>query len=142
MRLDWLLVCPTRRWRRRTRKCKREGEATRRNMARRLLCRAVGVFQLSRTSAQLTGSRFYSQTEAEPLTVRQQNNGIRCSKQMCPWVCPSETTWQLQVLPGRNCAFMERLQILTTTWRYIGTYWTSLYMSRSWGKFGIRIIHV
>ncbi|XP_073336668.1 enoyl-CoA hydratase domain-containing protein 3, mitochondrial [Pagrus major] len=46
-------------------------------MARSFLCRAVGVFQLSRTSTLLTGSRFYSQTEAEPLTVRQQNNGIR-----------------------------------------------------------------
>ncbi|XP_076578264.1 enoyl-CoA hydratase domain-containing protein 3, mitochondrial [Chaetodon auriga] len=46
-------------------------------MARSLLCRAVGAFQLSRTTTLLTGTRFYSQTEPEPLTVRQQDNGIR-----------------------------------------------------------------
>ncbi|XP_044041814.1 enoyl-CoA hydratase domain-containing protein 3, mitochondrial [Siniperca chuatsi] len=46
-------------------------------MARSLLCRAVGVFQLSRTATLLTGTRFYCQTEPEPPTVRQQNNGIR-----------------------------------------------------------------
>ncbi|XP_075967596.1 enoyl-CoA hydratase domain-containing protein 3, mitochondrial [Anarhichas minor] len=46
-------------------------------MARSLLCRAVSVFQLSGTSTPLTGIRFYSQTEPEPLTVRQQSNGIR-----------------------------------------------------------------
>ncbi|XP_068558663.1 enoyl-CoA hydratase domain-containing protein 3, mitochondrial [Cebidichthys violaceus] len=46
-------------------------------MARSLLCRAVGVFQLSGTLTPLTGTRFYSATEPEPLTVRQQNNGIR-----------------------------------------------------------------
>ncbi|XP_026219252.1 enoyl-CoA hydratase domain-containing protein 3, mitochondrial [Anabas testudineus] len=46
-------------------------------MARGLLCRAVGVFQLSRTTPRLSGPRFYSQTEPEPLTLRQQNNGIR-----------------------------------------------------------------
>ncbi|KAM6896171.1 enoyl-CoA hydratase domain-containing protein 3, mitochondrial [Lycodopsis pacificus] len=46
-------------------------------MARSLLCRAVGVFRLSGTSTPLTGTRFYSPTEPEPLTVRQQSNGIR-----------------------------------------------------------------
>ncbi|KAL6116615.1 echdc3 [Pungitius sinensis] len=46
-------------------------------MARSLLCKAVGVFRLSGTSPPLTGPRFCSRTEPEPLTVRQQNNGIR-----------------------------------------------------------------
>ncbi|XP_038594754.1 enoyl-CoA hydratase domain-containing protein 3, mitochondrial [Micropterus salmoides] len=46
-------------------------------MARCVLCRAVGVFQLSRTPTLLTGTRLYSQTEPEPPTVRQQNDGIR-----------------------------------------------------------------
>ncbi|XP_068442878.1 enoyl-CoA hydratase domain-containing protein 3, mitochondrial [Clinocottus analis] len=46
-------------------------------MARALLCRAVGVFQLSGTSWPLAGTRFYSQAEPEPLTVRQQSHGIR-----------------------------------------------------------------
>ncbi|XP_051248958.1 enoyl-CoA hydratase domain-containing protein 3, mitochondrial [Dicentrarchus labrax] len=46
-------------------------------MARRLLCSAVGVFQLSRTATRTTGPRLYSQTQPEPLTVRQQDNGIR-----------------------------------------------------------------
>ncbi|KAA8580379.1 hypothetical protein FQN60_005914 [Etheostoma spectabile] len=48
-------------------------------MARSVFCRALGGFQLSRTSALLTGTRSYSQTEPEPepLTVRRQNNGIR-----------------------------------------------------------------
>ncbi|XP_037318373.1 enoyl-CoA hydratase domain-containing protein 3, mitochondrial isoform X1 [Pungitius pungitius] len=41
-------------------------------MARSLLCKAVGVFRLSGT-----GPRFCSRSEPEPLTVRQQNNGIR-----------------------------------------------------------------
>ncbi|TKS90509.1 Enoyl-CoA hydratase domain-containing protein 3, mitochondrial [Collichthys lucidus] len=42
-------------------------------MARGGLCRAVGVFRLCRTS----WTRFYSQTEPEPLTLRQQSGGIR-----------------------------------------------------------------
>uniref|UniRef100_A0A3B4X209 Enoyl-CoA hydratase domain containing 3 n=1 Tax=Seriola lalandi dorsalis TaxID=1841481 RepID=A0A3B4X209_SERLL len=46
-------------------------------MSRGLLSRAVGVYQLSRATTLLTGTRFYSHTEPEPLTVRQQNNGIR-----------------------------------------------------------------
>ncbi|XP_040885644.1 enoyl-CoA hydratase domain-containing protein 3, mitochondrial [Toxotes jaculatrix] len=46
-------------------------------MARSLLCRAVGVFQLSRRTAPLAGTRFLSHTEPEPLTVTQQDNGIR-----------------------------------------------------------------
>ncbi|XP_029020055.1 enoyl-CoA hydratase domain-containing protein 3, mitochondrial [Betta splendens] len=44
-------------------------------MARSLLCRAA--FQLSGATARLPASRFYSQTEAEPLTVKQENGGIR-----------------------------------------------------------------
>ncbi|KAF3859658.1 hypothetical protein F7725_022057 [Dissostichus mawsoni] len=47
------------------------------NMARSFLCRSVGVFQLLRTQTPLSGTRFYSHTEPEPLTLRQQNNGIR-----------------------------------------------------------------
>ncbi|XP_035536515.1 enoyl-CoA hydratase domain-containing protein 3, mitochondrial [Morone saxatilis] len=47
-------------------------------MAAGSLCRAVGVFQLSRTAALSAGTRFYSHTQPEPLTVRQQHNGIRC----------------------------------------------------------------
>ncbi|XP_033987324.1 enoyl-CoA hydratase domain-containing protein 3, mitochondrial [Trematomus bernacchii] len=46
-------------------------------MARCFLCRSVGVFQLLRTQTPLSGTRFYSHTEPEPLTLRQQNNGIR-----------------------------------------------------------------
>nr|XP_046235543.1 enoyl-CoA hydratase domain-containing protein 3, mitochondrial isoform X1 [Scatophagus argus] len=46
-------------------------------MARSLLCRAGGVFLLSRTAAQLKTTRFYSQTDPEPLTLRQQSGGIR-----------------------------------------------------------------
>ncbi|KAM9328674.1 enoyl-CoA hydratase domain-containing protein 3, mitochondrial [Pholidichthys leucotaenia] len=46
-------------------------------MAHSLLSRGVGVFQLSRRTVLLSAARFYSQTEAEPLTVRRQNNGIR-----------------------------------------------------------------
>ncbi|XP_054482692.1 enoyl-CoA hydratase domain-containing protein 3, mitochondrial-like, partial [Anoplopoma fimbria] len=46
-------------------------------MARRFLCRSVGVFRLSRTCPPLTGPRFCSQTEPEPLTVKLQNNGVR-----------------------------------------------------------------
>ncbi|KAK1906249.1 Enoyl-CoA hydratase domain containing protein 3 mitochondrial [Dissostichus eleginoides] len=46
-------------------------------MARSFLCRSVGVFQLLRTQTPLSGTRFYSHTEPEPLTLRQQHNGIR-----------------------------------------------------------------
>ncbi|AWO98301.1 putative enoyl-CoA hydratase domain-containing protein 3 mitochondrial [Scophthalmus maximus] len=50
-------------------------------MARSFLCRAAGVFQLSRsttTTLLRTGTRLYSDTEPpEPLTVRQQSHGIR-----------------------------------------------------------------
>ncbi|TMS03006.1 Enoyl-CoA hydratase domain-containing protein 3, mitochondrial [Larimichthys crocea] len=46
-------------------------------MARGALCRAVGVFRLCRTSAPLSWTRFYSHTEPEPLTLRQQSGGIR-----------------------------------------------------------------
>eukprot|EP00064_Thunnus_orientalis_P011295 superscaffoldBa00001619_g11325 len=46
-------------------------------MARSFLCRAAGVLQLSRTTPRTDWRRFYCQTEKEPLTVRQQNNGIR-----------------------------------------------------------------
>lgn len=44
-----------------------------RNMA---LCRFVRILQVSRTTLQ-TGTRLYSQTGPESLTVKQQNNGIR-----------------------------------------------------------------
>uniref|UniRef100_A0A1A7X063 Enoyl-CoA hydratase domain-containing protein 3, mitochondrial n=2 Tax=Iconisemion striatum TaxID=60296 RepID=A0A1A7X063_9TELE len=46
-------------------------------MARSLLCRGVGVFQLSRAVPQLSAARYCSHTEPEPLTVRQQSSGIR-----------------------------------------------------------------
>ncbi|KAK5896207.1 hypothetical protein CgunFtcFv8_009831 [Champsocephalus gunnari] len=46
-------------------------------MARSFLCRSVGVLQLLRTQTPLSGTRCYSHTEPEPLTLRQQNNGIR-----------------------------------------------------------------
>ncbi|XP_017267115.1 enoyl-CoA hydratase domain-containing protein 3, mitochondrial [Kryptolebias marmoratus] len=45
--------------------------------ARSLLCRGVGVFQLSTKTPLLSASRCCSQTEPEPLTLRQENNGIR-----------------------------------------------------------------
>ncbi|XP_037551628.1 enoyl-CoA hydratase domain-containing protein 3, mitochondrial [Nematolebias whitei] len=45
--------------------------------SRGLLCRGVGVFQLSRKVPLLSASRCCSQTEPEPLTVKLQNNGIR-----------------------------------------------------------------
>lgn len=67
----------------RTRKWEGEGEPECRNMARSLLCRAVGAFGLTRTTTLLPGIRFYSQTETEPLTVRQQNGGIRYSNKWC-----------------------------------------------------------
>uniref|UniRef100_A0A1A8C8P8 Enoyl-CoA hydratase domain-containing protein 3, mitochondrial n=1 Tax=Nothobranchius kadleci TaxID=1051664 RepID=A0A1A8C8P8_NOTKA len=46
-------------------------------MARRLLCRSVGVLQLSRDVPLLFASRCCSHTEPEPLTVTRQSNGIR-----------------------------------------------------------------
>ncbi|XP_072234042.1 enoyl-CoA hydratase domain-containing protein 3, mitochondrial [Leuresthes tenuis] len=46
-------------------------------MARSLLFRGAGVLQLSRKTSLLSAPRFCSQAEPEPLTVRQQNNGIR-----------------------------------------------------------------
>ncbi|KAK5877020.1 hypothetical protein CesoFtcFv8_026309 [Champsocephalus esox] len=46
-------------------------------MARSFLCRSVGVLQLLRTQTPLSGTRCYSHTEPEPLTLRQQHNGIR-----------------------------------------------------------------
>ncbi|XP_041832913.1 enoyl-CoA hydratase domain-containing protein 3, mitochondrial [Melanotaenia boesemani] len=46
-------------------------------MARTLLCRGVGVFRFSRVTPLLSAPRFSTQTEPEPLTVRQQNHGIR-----------------------------------------------------------------
>lgn len=52
-------------------------------MAGGLLGRAAATLQLSRTALR-TGSRFYSQTQPEPLTVREQSDGIRCSTDTCP----------------------------------------------------------
>uniref|UniRef100_A0A1A8DVR8 Enoyl-CoA hydratase domain-containing protein 3, mitochondrial n=1 Tax=Nothobranchius kadleci TaxID=1051664 RepID=A0A1A8DVR8_NOTKA len=46
-------------------------------MARRLLCRSVGVLQLRRDVPLLFASRCCSHTEPEPLTVTRQSNGIR-----------------------------------------------------------------
>uniref|UniRef100_A0A3Q1CKJ0 Enoyl-CoA hydratase domain containing 3 n=1 Tax=Amphiprion ocellaris TaxID=80972 RepID=A0A3Q1CKJ0_AMPOC len=47
-------------------------------MAASFLSRGVGLFRLSRkTTALLSGSRCFSQTEPEPLTVKQQQDGIR-----------------------------------------------------------------
>lgn len=67
-----------------------EGDERGKNMAVSLLRRTVGVFRSSRDAAVLTGTRFYSQTEPEPLTVRRQSDGIRCSTQISP--------------PARRCA--------------------------------------
>lgn len=47
------------------------------NMAARFFCRNFGVFQLRTTVTRLTWSRFYGHTEPEPLTLRQQSDGIR-----------------------------------------------------------------
>uniref|UniRef100_A0A667YW08 Enoyl-CoA hydratase domain-containing protein 3, mitochondrial n=2 Tax=Myripristis murdjan TaxID=586833 RepID=A0A667YW08_9TELE len=46
------------------------------NMARSLLSRAVDVVHLSRLTL-LPGTRLYTQTQTEPLTVKQENNRIR-----------------------------------------------------------------
>ncbi|KAM4711494.1 enoyl-CoA hydratase domain-containing protein 3, mitochondrial [Anableps anableps] len=46
-------------------------------MARSVLCRGVSVFQLSRRTPLLSVPRCYSQSEPEPLTLREQNHGIR-----------------------------------------------------------------
>ncbi|KAM4569166.1 enoyl-CoA hydratase domain-containing protein 3, mitochondrial [Odontesthes bonariensis] len=46
-------------------------------MARSLLFRGAGVLKLGRKTSLLSAFRFCSQAEPEPLTVRQQNNGIR-----------------------------------------------------------------
>ncbi|XP_026183008.1 enoyl-CoA hydratase domain-containing protein 3, mitochondrial [Mastacembelus armatus] len=46
-------------------------------MARRLLCGAAGAFRLGGVPAPQFGARFFAQTESEPLTMRQQNGGIR-----------------------------------------------------------------
>ncbi|XP_015242235.1 PREDICTED: enoyl-CoA hydratase domain-containing protein 3, mitochondrial [Cyprinodon variegatus] len=45
-------------------------------MARSVLCRGVSVLQLSRTCL-LSAPRWYSQSEPEPLALKQQNHGIR-----------------------------------------------------------------
>ncbi|XP_056434177.1 enoyl-CoA hydratase domain-containing protein 3, mitochondrial [Gadus chalcogrammus] len=45
-------------------------------MARNLLCRAGDLFQLNKLTL-LTGARLCTQAKTEPLTLRQQNNGIR-----------------------------------------------------------------
>ncbi|XP_028288434.1 enoyl-CoA hydratase domain-containing protein 3, mitochondrial [Parambassis ranga] len=42
-----------------------------------LLCRGFSVFRHSGKTALLSGKRFYSQTDPEPLTVRQQSSGVR-----------------------------------------------------------------
>uniref|UniRef100_A0A3Q4H5X4 Enoyl-CoA hydratase domain-containing protein 3, mitochondrial n=2 Tax=Neolamprologus brichardi TaxID=32507 RepID=A0A3Q4H5X4_NEOBR len=55
----------------------REGEAATGKMARSVLCTCLGVLQLGRKTALLSGARFYSQSEAEPLTLKQQSDGIR-----------------------------------------------------------------
>ncbi|MED6248386.1 Enoyl-CoA hydratase domain-containing protein 3, mitochondrial [Ataeniobius toweri] len=46
-------------------------------MARSVLCRGVSVVQLSRWTPLLSAPRCYSQSEPEPLTLSQQNHGIR-----------------------------------------------------------------
>ncbi|XP_014857815.1 PREDICTED: enoyl-CoA hydratase domain-containing protein 3, mitochondrial [Poecilia mexicana] len=46
-------------------------------MARSMLCRGVSAFQLSRRIPLLSAPRCYSQSEAEPLTLREQKHGIR-----------------------------------------------------------------
>ncbi|XP_027899437.1 enoyl-CoA hydratase domain-containing protein 3, mitochondrial isoform X1 [Xiphophorus couchianus] len=46
-------------------------------MARSLLCGGVSVFQVSRRIPLLSASRCYSQSEPEPLTLREQKHGIR-----------------------------------------------------------------
>ncbi|XP_043965011.1 enoyl-CoA hydratase domain-containing protein 3, mitochondrial [Gambusia affinis] len=46
-------------------------------MSRSVLCGGVSVFQLSRRIPLLSASRCYSQSEPEPLTVREQKHGIR-----------------------------------------------------------------
>ncbi|XP_032445605.1 enoyl-CoA hydratase domain-containing protein 3, mitochondrial isoform X1 [Xiphophorus hellerii] len=46
-------------------------------MARSLLCGGVSVFQFSRRIPLLSASRCYSQSEPEPLTLREQKHGIR-----------------------------------------------------------------
>lgn len=74
-------------------------------MAGRLVCRAVGVFQLSRTPRLWTGTRFYSQTEPEPLTVRHQNDGIRCSTEMSPPSCQCSSQVQILYIYGENIDF-------------------------------------
>ncbi|CAL8318355.1 unnamed protein product [Lota lota] len=45
-------------------------------MARNILCRAVNIFQLNKQTF-LTGTRLCTRAQTEPLTLRQQNNGIR-----------------------------------------------------------------
>ncbi|XP_059894645.1 enoyl-CoA hydratase domain-containing protein 3, mitochondrial [Gadus macrocephalus] len=45
-------------------------------MARNILCRAGDLFQLNKLTL-LTGARLCTQAKTEPLTLRQQNNGIR-----------------------------------------------------------------
>lgn len=64
-------------------------------MAGRLLGRAVSAVRLSRTALR-TGCRLYTGTEPEPLTVRQQSDGIRCSSEMCP---PCDRVCAEQVFP-------------------------------------------
>ncbi|CAF95604.1 unnamed protein product, partial [Tetraodon nigroviridis] len=46
-------------------------------MAARRFCRSFGVFQQHSAATRLTWSRFYGRTDAEPLTLRQQSDGVR-----------------------------------------------------------------
>ncbi|XP_008401309.1 enoyl-CoA hydratase domain-containing protein 3, mitochondrial [Poecilia reticulata] len=46
-------------------------------MARSVLCRGISIFQLSRRIPLLSAPRCYSQSEPEPLTLREQKHGIR-----------------------------------------------------------------
>lgn len=80
-------------------------------MAASFLCRVSGVFHLRRATTRPTWARFYSDTEPEPLTLRQQSDGIRYPDRGCHVNAVSE----IKFLHAKFVIYREKLPSLSTT---------------------------
>lgn len=82
-------------------------------MAASFFCRNFGVFQLRTTTTRLTWSRFYGHSEPEPLTLRQQNDGIRYRSVSCYDPLGINKVYSLTLWPTRKwvafCFLIENI---------------------------------
>lgn len=92
------------------------GAKRRVNMAASFLCRVSGVFYLRRATTRLTWTRFYSDAEPEPLTLRQQSDGIRYPDRGCHVNAVSEIKFLYAkfVIYRKNSEFTNNREFYTT----------------------------